>query len=81
MLGTLTVVGTIAMFMVGGGILTHGVHAIGSYFEQAAHWVEQFALVGPVLAWITPSLLNALFGVLVGAAALVVMSLFSRIRR
>ncbi|MCG9745354.1 DUF808 domain-containing protein [Shewanella sp. Isolate8] len=76
----LTVVGTIAMFMVGGGILTHGIHQIAEVFEQAAHWVAGFTIVGPVLAWMTPSLLNALFGVLVGAVALVVMSLIGRLR-
>ncbi|ABO22698.1 DUF808 domain-containing protein [Shewanella loihica] len=76
----LTVVGTIAMFMVGGGILTHGIHQIAEVFEQAAHWVAGLTIVGPVLAWMTPSLLNALFGVLVGAVALVVMSLIGRLR-
>ena len=77
----LTVVGTIAMFMVGGGILTHGIHQVAELFELAAHWVAGLTLVGPVLAWMTPSLLNALFGVLLGALSLVVMSLVGRLRQ
>ncbi|QIR14708.1 DUF808 domain-containing protein [Shewanella aestuarii] len=70
----LTLVGTIAMFMVGGGILTHGIHAIAVWIESAALWTEQIAVVGGLLGLLTPSLLNALFGVVAGGCAVVVMS-------
>ena len=32
----LSVAGTAAMFLVGGGILTHGIHAVGEWIRDAA---------------------------------------------
>ena len=70
---TLSVVGTAAMFLVGGGILVHGVPAVG-------HGIEDFAAT---LGWVGPvvsSLAGALAGLLAGALVLVVVSLFARLR-
>lgn len=77
---TLTIVGTIAMFMVGGGILTHGIHSVSVWIEQASAWVQELSLIGPALAWLTPSLLNAVFGLLAGGLALIVMNLILSLR-
>lgn len=49
----LSVAGTVAMFMVGGGILTHGIPAAHEWIEHHAHGAD--------------SILNALAGVLAGA--------------
>ncbi|MGI2169274.1 DUF808 domain-containing protein [Shewanella sp. MF05960] len=70
----LTVVGTIAMFMVGGGILTHGIHVVFEWIEHAAVVVEQINVVGGFLGMLTPSLLNALFGVVAGGLAVLLMN-------
>nr|WP_286948840.1 DUF808 domain-containing protein [Pseudomonas sp. UBA6718] len=70
----LSVVGTAAMFMVGGGILTHGIPGAHALIH---HWVEAvgaIAAVGGVLAVLMPTLIDALFGVLVGALVLVLVS-------
>ena len=70
----LSVVGTAAMFMVGGGILTHGIPGAHALIH---HWVEAvgaIAAVGGVLAVLTPTLIDALFCVLVGALVLVLVS-------
>ena len=77
---TLSVVGTIAMFMVGGGILTHGLHWVSVQITQAAVYVEGLSVVGPLLSFITPSLLNAVFGVVAGAIAVLVMQLFLKFK-
>ncbi|MCL1138675.1 DUF808 domain-containing protein [Shewanella pneumatophori] len=77
---TLSVVGTIAMFMVGGGILTHGWHWIGDKISAAATWVAAFDFVGPLVAFITPSILNALFGVVAGAIAVLLMQLVTKLK-
>jgi uncharacterized protein len=74
----LTVIGTIAMFMVGGGILTHGLHSVSVWITHAASTVAEIALVGPVMAWLSPSILNALFGLIAGVLALTVMSLIQK---
>ena len=76
---TLSVVGTAAMFLVGGGILVHGVpwlyHGIESLAEAAARLPA-----GPLLAALTPSLLNALVGVIAGALVLLAVSGVSKLR-
>jgi hypothetical protein len=69
----LTVVGTAAMFLVGGGILMHGMpggHAITHAVEAAA---------GP-LAVVVTSLADMLLGVVAGALALAAMKLVDRVR-
>jgi predicted DNA repair protein MutK len=71
----LTFIGTIAMFMVGGGILTHGIHILTVWIEMASGWINEISTVGPVIAWFTPSLLNGLFGLFAGGLALLLMSL------
>jgi len=77
---SLTIIGTAAMFMVGGGILTHGLHWVGEQIHHAEQFVETFALVGPVLGLLTPSILNALFGIAAGAVAVLVMTGFQKLR-
>lgn len=67
MMKTLSVVGTAAMFLVGGAILTHGIPAIH-------HWIEHIAALvnNGFMQWLLPTVLNGLFGVVAGALALMV---------
>lgn len=76
----LAVVGTAAMFMVGGGILAHGIHPVTVVIEQAAAYSSTIATAGPYIAAVIPTLLQALFGILAGALALGVVSLWGKIR-
>ena len=74
----LSVVGTAAMFMVGGGILTHG---IPGAHDLVHHWVEAIEAlpaIGGVLAVLTPTLVDALFGVVVGALVLLLVTVGGR---
>ncbi|QLI80329.1 DUF808 domain-containing protein [Chitinibacter fontanus] len=69
----LTVVGTAAMFLVGGGILTHGI-------PQLHHGIEHLAAEsGNVMAAVIPSAMNLLVGVLAGAIALAAVALGSKL--
>ncbi|MDI5848201.1 DUF808 domain-containing protein [Shewanella xiamenensis] len=77
---SLTIIGTAAMFMVGGGILTHGLHWVSEQIHHAEQFVETFAIVGPMLGLLTPSVLNALFGIAAGALAVLVMTGFQKLR-
>ncbi|AON52723.1 DUF808 domain-containing protein [Herbaspirillum seropedicae] len=79
MMRSLSVIGTIAMFMVGGGILTHGLPFAHHAIEAAAVAVEGVAVIGPALGAIAPAVLNALFGVVAGAVVLVVVKLAQRV--
>lgn len=71
---TLSVVGTAAMFLVGGGILLHGIPNSHDFLHGAEMFVHQVGWVGGLLAAIAPILLNGLFGVLAGAVILAVVS-------
>ncbi|PKO58532.1 MAG: DUF808 domain-containing protein [Betaproteobacteria bacterium HGW-Betaproteobacteria-19] len=76
----LAVIGTVAMFMVGGGILTHGIPIVHHGIEQAAGVTASVAVVGGVLGVLTPLLLDVLVGIVAGAAALLAVTLFGRVR-
>ena len=70
----LSVAGTVAMFMVGGGILTHGIPGAHDVIHHAAEAVGTMAGVGPLLAAVTPSVLDAIGGVVAGAIVLALVT-------
>jgi len=78
---TLSVVGTIAMFMVGGGILTHGVAPLHHLVEAGAAASAGVTGIGPALAYAAPSVLNALAGLVAGAVVLLVVQGVTRLWR
>ena len=73
----LSVIGTAAMFMVGGGILSHGLSPVEAAVHHAAQWVAQDA--GQLLSALVPTLLNALLGVAAGLLSLPLVSLGTRL--
>ncbi|MBV6320773.1 DUF808 domain-containing protein [Duganella violaceipulchra] len=77
----LSVVGTAAMFMVGGGILTHGLPGAHDLIHHAAVAVATLPTLGPLLAWATPVTLDALAGVVAGALALALVMLGGKLLR
>ncbi|MGL5043821.1 MAG: DUF808 domain-containing protein, partial [Plesiomonas sp.] len=70
----------VAMFMVGGGIVAHGLLAVSMWMGSMTLYVSHYAYLGDMLAIITPALLNAIWGVVVGALVFIVVSVCSRIR-
>lgn len=76
----LALVGTIAMFMVGGGILMHGLPFAHHLTEGTAAAVATLPAMGAVLSALIPTLLNALAGVVVGLALVVVMTLVGKLK-
>ncbi|MFJ3485861.1 DUF808 domain-containing protein [Pseudomonas sp. NPDC090202] len=71
MMKGLSVIGTAAMFLVGGGILTHGVPALHHGIE---HLTEVTAASAGGLSLVIPTLLNAVAGVVAGAIVLLVVT-------
>jgi len=67
---TLSVVGTAAMFMVGGGILIHGFPVAQIFIEHLAQSTNAVPAIGGMLEVLTSSLFNALAGIVAGALAL-----------
>ncbi len=72
---TLSVVGTIAMFLVGGGIIAHGIPLIYHWIEHLGELMSGISVIGPFAAAIVPLLFNALIGILAGSAVLAVHNL------
>ena len=70
----LSVAGTAAMFLVGGGIVVHGVPAVQRWVQGVA------ASVGPAIGWLVEALLNAGVGALVGAVVLLVWTGVKKLR-
>ncbi|KZE25738.1 DUF808 domain-containing protein [Cronobacter sakazakii] len=70
----LSVLGTIAMFLVGGGIVVHGIAPLHHGIE---HWAQSLGGVG---AAVMPTVLNLVLGFILGAVVLAVVSLIGRLR-
>jgi predicted DNA repair protein MutK len=70
----LSVAGMAAMFMVGGGILVHGIAPLHHWVEHVAAATETVPAVGGFLAVVTSAVLNGLAGVVAGALALIVVA-------
>ena len=69
----LSVAGTIAMFLVGGGILVHGVPALHHGVEDLSHLTGMFSSL-------TGALLNGLVGLLAGGLVVAILMLFQKLR-
>lgn len=76
---TLAVVGTAAMFMVGGGILSHGITVVHHAIEAASAHAASIEGIGGVLSFLVPTLLEALFGIAAGAVAVTLVTLGSKL--
>jgi predicted DNA repair protein MutK len=63
---TLEIVGTAAMFLVGGGILVHSIPVLHHILEPVLHNVESIKIAASVI----PILLEGLVGIITGALAL-----------
>lgn len=77
---TLSVVGTIAMFMVGGSILMHGIPPAHHLIASLQPWVASVPVIGGALAAVVPLLLEILLGIIAGALALFAVLGFKRLR-
>jgi uncharacterized protein len=70
----LSIAGTAAMFLVGGGILVHG---IAPLHHAVQDWAQG---LGSLAAAVVPTLADALAGILAGALVLAVVTLIQRLR-
>ncbi len=76
---SLSIVGTAAMFLVGGSLLVHGMPWLGQALDAAlavaAHWVA-----APLWRFLLPQLLHVVVGALVGCVVLACVGLVQRMR-
>ncbi|QRK06171.1 DUF808 domain-containing protein [Archangium violaceum] len=76
---SLSIAGTVAMFLVGGGILTHGIPPLHHAIEEFAHHAGEVPGLGGLLAALVPTLADGLIGIVAGAVALGVVTVFQRV--
>jgi len=69
----LTIVGTLAMFLVGGGIIVHGVNSL-------EHAVEDLADLTGVFEGLSANLLNGVIGFAIGLAVLFIVTMIKKMR-
>jgi len=77
----LSVAGTAAMFLVGGGILTHGIPGVQPWIVDLTNGIAELRGIGGAARWLAPVLLDAVAGVLAGALVLAVVSGAQRVIR
>jgi predicted DNA repair protein MutK len=74
----LSIAGTAAMFLVGGGILVHGIPALHHWIEHLLHPLDKLESLQPVLSVIAGMTMDALVGVVIGAVVLLVYTPFKK---
>ncbi|HEX5538175.1 MAG TPA: DUF808 family protein, partial [Methylophilaceae bacterium] len=76
---SLSIIGTIAMFLVGGGILAHGIPGAEAVLHACALRVHAVPMLGSLLEISLPSILSAVLGVIAGAVVLLAVTLVQRL--
>ncbi|AKJ04785.1 hypothetical protein ATI61_101142 [Archangium gephyra] len=77
----LSVAGTVAMFLVGGGIIAHGISALHHGIEGLAHHAGEVSVIGGLLGGLTSALANIVVGLVAGAVALLLVLAVQRVMK
>jgi uncharacterized protein len=75
---TLSVLGTAAMFLVGGGIISHGIPYLHHINENITELLDKLPNIGNIFTIISPLILNALLGLLIGGLS---MGIFTAVNK
>jgi uncharacterized protein len=65
----LSVVGTVAVFLVGGGIVSHSIDRLKRWSLQLETRMWEIEGIGQILAWLAPPVFDMLVGLLLGGAS------------
>lgn len=76
---TLTIVGTIAMFLVGGGIINHAVPWMHHFSEDTVEYVQEIPSIGNIIGALAPTSLNLLIGFIAGLLVLLAVNVVKKI--
>lgn len=77
----LAVAGTIAMWLVGGSLITHGVHSMHVYIVAASEFSATVPFIGNILMAITPLSIDLVVGFLLGAVLVFVELFFKKLTK
>lgn len=76
----LSVAGTLAMFLVGGGILVHSIAPLHHISEQCVHWAASLTHLTALFTFLMPTVFNFAAGLLAGGALVGLIQLGQRLR-
>lgn len=76
----LSIAGTAAMFLVGGGILVHGIGPLHHWIEGVQESLGSIGTVGGILSSLSAMSFNAIVGIIAGAAVLMVVNFAKSLR-
>lgn len=69
----LSFIGTIAMFLVGGGLVEHNISVLHQVGLNLEHWITQAPAGGELFAVLTPSLFSLVAGFIIGTVVLLLV--------
>lgn len=76
---TLSVVGTAAMFLVGGGIINHAIPFVHHFTEDTVEYVQDIPTMGSIIGSVTPMWMNLVVGFLAGILVVIVVTLVQKV--
>jgi predicted DNA repair protein MutK len=76
----LSLAGTVAMFLVGGGILSHGLPGVHAMTHKLAEQSRELSGLGFILPSVLPTTMDLLLGIAVGALVLAAVAAVKRLR-
>ena len=76
----LSIVGTLAMFLVGGGIISHVIPLIHHWTENTVDYIEHIPSMGNIFGALVPMLVNLGIGLISGAIVLLLVFVLKKIR-
>lgn len=75
----LSIVGTVAMFLVGGGIISHTIPWLHHFTEHTVDQAELIPSVGSIVGALTPTMINLGIGLVAGAIVLIIVSMIQKL--
>lgn len=76
---SLSVIGTAAMFLVGGSILLHGIPQLHHFIDPIMAGIDNVSLLGGSLVKIVPLIIDAIIGLVTGSLVLLVVTLIRKL--
>jgi hypothetical protein len=76
---SLTILGTIAMFVVGGSIIGHGIPAVHHFNQLNADYLRDLPAIGSISATILPIMTDAILGLIVGAVCVTLFEIANKV--
>ncbi len=75
----LSIVGTLAMFLVGGGIINHAIPLVHHFTEDSVEYVQEIPNIGSIFGALTPTLINFAVGFIAGLIVVALIGLVEKV--